>query len=78
MILEREHVRTSAWKAAPGTPSESCTGGSRRHGAVLLTVVERAWIARRSAVLLRCELGAADLPRTGRYVRAASRGQPST
>jgi hypothetical protein len=68
MILEREHVRTSAWKAAPGAQLEPCTCGSHRHGAMLLTVVERAWIARRSAGLLRCELGAADLPRAGRDV----------
>jgi hypothetical protein len=68
MILEREHLRTPAWTTVPGTPSEPCTGGSQRHGAVLVTVVERTWIARRSAVLLRCELGAADLPRAGRDV----------
>ena len=68
MILEREHVRTPAWTTAPGTPSEPCTGGSQRHGAVLLTVVERAWITHRGAVLLRCELGAADLHRADRDV----------
>jgi hypothetical protein len=54
MILEREHVRAPAWKAAASAHSEPCTCGSQRYGAVFVTMVEWAWIARRSTALLRC------------------------